>query len=67
MFFNWSTKIWQIHIAMSVPTLSRYLLSAREDYLDEVFLVFTYLKTQKTSAIIFDDTEPELDDWRFKE
>ena len=47
---------------MSVPTLSRYLLSAREDYLDEVFLVFTYLKTRKTSAIIFDDTEPELDD-----
>ena len=52
---------------MPVSMLSRYLVSAREGHLDQVFHVFAYLKTHETSTMVFDDTEPEFDDCRFKE
>jgi hypothetical protein len=52
---------------MPVSMLSRYLVSAREGHLDQVFHVFAYLKTHETSTMMFDDTEPEFDDHRFKD
>ena len=52
---------------MPVSMLSRYLVSAREGHLDQVFHVFAYLKTHETSTMVFDDTEPDFDDHRFKE
>ena len=52
---------------MPVSMLSRYVVSAREGHLDQVFHVFAYLKTHETSTMVFDDTEPDFDDCRFKE
>ena len=52
---------------MPVSMLSRYLVSAREGHLGQVFHVFAYLKTHETSTMVFDDTEPDFDDRRFKD
>ena len=52
---------------MPVSMPSKYLVSAREGHFDQVFHVFAYLKTHETSTMVFDDTEPEFDDCRFKE
>ena len=52
---------------MPVSMLSRYLVSAREGHLDQVFHVFAYLKTHETSTMVFDDIEPDFDDCRFKD
>ena len=52
---------------MPVSMLSRYLVSAREGHLDQVFHVFAYLKTHEISMMVFDDTEPDFDDCRFKD
>jgi hypothetical protein len=41
-------------------------VSAREGHLQQVFHVFAYLKQYETSTMVFDDTEPEYDERRFK-
>ena len=51
---------------MPVSMLSRYLVSAREGHLEQVFHVFAYLKANDRSRMVFDDTEPILDEQRFK-
>ena len=52
---------------MPVSMLSRYLVSARDSHLEQAFHVFVYLKTYETSAMVFDETEPDFDDCRFKD
>jgi hypothetical protein len=53
---------------MPVSMLLRYLVSARIGHLDQVFHMFAYLKRYyETSTMLFDDTEPEFDERRFKE
>ena len=64
---RWICELGRLDIMMPVSMLSRYLVSAREGHLDQVFHVFAYLKTHETSTMVFDDTEPEFDDRRFKE
>ena len=64
---QWICELGQLDVMMPVSMLSRYLVSAREGNLDQVFHVFAYLKTHETSTMVFDDTEPDFDDRRFKE
>ena len=51
---------------MPVSMLSRYLVTAREGHLEQVFHVFAYLKAHERSTMVFDDTEPNFDERRFK-
>ena len=51
---------------MPVSMLSRYLVSAREGHMDQAFHTFAYLKRYETSTMVFDDTEPDFDERRFK-
>ena len=46
--------------------LSRYLVAARSGHLDQLFHTFAYLKRYDASTMVFDDTEPTLDESRFK-
>jgi hypothetical protein len=64
---RWICELGRIDILMPVSMLSRYLISAREGHLDQVFHTFAYLKRYETSTMVFDDTEPEFDERRFKE
>jgi hypothetical protein len=64
---QWVCELGQLEIMMPVSMLSRYLVSAREGHLDKVFYAFAYLKTQETSTMVFDDTDPEFDGHRFKD
>eukprot|EP00978_Attheya_sp_CCMP212_P034406 scaffold143909_cov63-Attheya_sp.AAC.2 len=47
--------------------MSRYLVSAREGHLEQVFHIFAYLKAHKRSTMVGDDTEPTFDESRFNE
>ena len=64
---HWICELGWLGIMMPVLMLSRYLVSAREGHLEQVFHVFAYLKTHETSTIVFDDSEPDFDDCRFKD
>ena len=63
---RWICELGRLDILMPVSMLSRYLVSAREGHMDQVFHTFAYLKRYETSTMVFDDTEPEFDERRFK-
>ena len=64
---RWICELGRVDILMPVSMLSRYLVAARVGHLDQVFHMFAYLKRYETSTMVFDDTEPEFDERRFKE
>ena len=63
---RWICELGRVDILMPVSMLSCYLVSAREGHMDQVFHTFAYLKRYETSTLVFDDTEPEFDERRFK-
>jgi hypothetical protein len=55
---RWICEIGRIHILTPVSLMSRYLVSARQGHLEQVFHIFAYLKHHPRSTIAFDDTIP---------
>jgi hypothetical protein len=52
---------------MPVSMMSRYLVAVRSGHLDQLFHIFAYLKKYDASTMVFDDTEPDFDERRFKQ
>ena len=51
---------------MPVTLMSRYLASAREGHLVQLFQIIAYLKLHDRSTMVFDDTTPTFENARFK-
>lgn len=64
---RWICELGRIDILMPVSLMSRYLASAREGHLDQVFHIFAYLKAHDRSTLVFDDTYPTFGDKRFRD
>jgi hypothetical protein len=62
---RWICEIGRIDILMPVSLMSRYLVSAREGHLEQVFHIFAYLKHHPRSTMVFDDTIPVFKGERF--
>jgi hypothetical protein len=62
---RWICELGRVDILMPVSLMSRYLVSAREGHLQQLFHVFAYLKQYDRSTMVFDDTEPTYDPRRF--
>jgi hypothetical protein len=62
---RWICELGRVDILMPVSLISRYLVSAREGHLQQLFHVFAYLKQYDRSTMVFDDTEPNYDPRRF--
>ena len=62
---RWICELGRLDILTPVSMLSRYLVSAREGHLEQVFHTFAYLKAHPRSTLVFDDTEPVYDERRF--
>ena len=62
---RWICELGRVDILMPVSLMSRYLVSAREGHLQQLFHVFAYLKQYDRSTMVFDDTEPCYDPRRF--
>lgn len=63
---RWICELGRIDILIDVAMLSRFLAAPREGHLEQVFHIFAYLKKHGRSAIVFDDTLPEIDENRFQ-
>lgn len=63
---RWICELGRIDIIMPVSLMSRYLASAREGHLEQLFHIFAYLKLHDRSTIVFDDTTPTFENARFK-
>ena len=57
---RWCVELGCVDILTETALLSRFLMNPREGHLNEVFHIFSYLKSHDHSAMVFDDTEPEL-------
>ncbi len=64
---RWCIELGRIDIIVEVGLLARFQACPREGHLDQLFHVFAYLKKYNRSALVFDWTEPELDDTEFKD
>jgi hypothetical protein len=62
---RWICELGRVGILMPVSLMSRYLVSAREGHLQQLFHVLAYLKQYDRLTMVFDDTEPSYDPRRF--
>jgi hypothetical protein len=63
---RWTVELGRIDILIDVAMLSSHAAAPREGHLDQAFHVFAYLKHHGRSKLVFDDTNPEFDERRFK-
>ena len=64
---RWMCEIGRIDILFPVALMSRFLANPREGHLEQVFHIFAFLKAHDRSALLFDDTEPDFNESRFRE
>ena len=64
---RWIIELGRIDIMVETGLLARFQACPREGHLDQLFHMFAYLKKYNRSALVFDWTEPELDESRFQE
>ena len=63
---RWICELGRLDIMTAVSMLSRYLFSAREGHLEKVFHIFAYLKNYDRSTMLFDDSEPTINESCFE-
>jgi hypothetical protein len=61
---RWCIELGRIDIIVEVSLLSRFLASPREGHLQQALHVFGYLKKHARSRMVFDETEPAIDQSR---
>jgi hypothetical protein len=68
---RWICELGRVDILCSVAMLSHQLAMPRQGHLEQCFHVFGYLKKHDRSTMVFDETEPSIDensftdcDWR---
>ena len=62
---RWICELGRLDIIMPVSLMSRYLAQAREGHLNQVLHIFGYLKHYNRSRLVFDHTEPFVDEEDF--
>jgi hypothetical protein len=63
----WCIDLGRIDIIVEVNLLARFQACPREGHLEQMFHLFAYLKQYNQSSLVFDWTEPSLDETMFKE
>jgi hypothetical protein len=63
---RWICEIGRIDILTEVSMLSSFNAMPREGHLSAALDVFAYLTQHQQAAILFDETEPNIDESRFK-
>ena len=63
---RWICELGRVDILINVSMLSHFLASPRQGHLDQVFHIYGYLKQHSRSTMVFDDTEPIVNEARFK-
>jgi hypothetical protein len=64
---RWCIELGRIDIIVEVSLLSRFLACPREGHMQQAFHVFGYLKKHARSRMVFDETEPAIDQSRFRD
>jgi len=64
---RWCIELGRVDIIVEVGLLARFQACPREGHLEQLFHIFAYLKKYDWSRLVFDWTEPVLDESKFME
>jgi hypothetical protein len=64
---RWCIELGRIDIVVEVNLLARFQACPRRGHLEQLFHVFAFLKKYNRSSLVFDWTEPQFDESRFKD
>ena len=62
---RWIVELGRADIAMETSALASMMANPREGHLKEVFHMFSFLKTKHNGVMVFDPTEPDIDESQF--
>ena len=61
-----SLELGRVDMYLEVSVLSQYLASPRQGHLETAYHLFAYLKAHPQVKLVFDPTEPFVDEGRFQ-
>ena len=64
---RWAVELGRVDIYLEVSVLSQYLASPREGHLETAYHIFAYLNAYPETKIVFDPTDPLVDESRFQQ
>jgi hypothetical protein len=59
---RWIVELGRVDITCEVSEMASMMALPREGHLDQVFNIFAYLKIKHNAEMVFDPSEPEIDD-----
>lgn len=62
---RWAVELGRVDIYLEVSLLSQYLASPREGHMEAAYHIFAFLKGNPKQKIVFDFSEPYLDESQF--
>ena len=63
---RWMVELGRVDICMEVSMMSSSLAMPREGHLGQVFHIFAYLKKYHNTEMVFDPTDPVIDESQFE-
>lgn len=62
---RWITELGRVDITMETSAMASMMAMPREGHLEQLFHMFAYLKLKHNSSMVFDPTEPDIDESQF--
>lgn len=62
---RWIVELGRVDICVDVTKMSSFMAMPRQGHLEQVLHIFAYLKAAPKHWMVFDDTEPSIDERRF--
>lgn len=59
---RWAVELGRVDILLEVSVMSKYLAMPREGHLEQVLHIMGYLKSHKKMRLMFDSSQPRLDE-----
>lgn len=62
---RWITELGRADITMETSAMASMMAMPRQGHLEQLFHMFAYLKLKHNSSMVFDPTEPDIDESQF--
>lgn len=62
---RWICELGRVDITMETSAMASMMAMPRQGHLEQLYHMFAYLKIKHNSSMVFDPTEPDIDDTQF--
>jgi len=62
---RWITELGRVDITMETSAMASMMAMPRQGHLEQLYHMFAYLKLKHNSSMVFDPTEPDIDESQF--